>query len=84
MTEIQFSDGVTARLAPELNAGTVALQYYLAQIYDTVGWVQALDAEQGFAPLYERMFGNPWMQRHGVRAALPTRPHPTTADLAVS
>ncbi len=62
MTEIQFSDGVTARLAPELNAGTVALQYYLAQTYATVGWVQALDAEQGFAPLYERMFGNPWLR----------------------
>jgi len=62
MTAIQFSDGVTARLAPELNAGTVALQYYLAQIYDTVGWVQALDTEAGFAPLYERMFGNPWMR----------------------
>jgi LasA protease len=62
MTEIQFSDGVTARLAPELNAGTVALQYYLAQIYDTVGWIQALDTEGGFAPLYERMFGNPWMR----------------------
>jgi hypothetical protein len=31
LTEIEFSDGVTARLAPDLNSGTVALQYYLAR-----------------------------------------------------
>ena len=71
MTEIRFSDGVTARLAPELNAGTVALQYYLAQIYDTVGWVQALDMDQGFAPLYERLFGNPWIRAMGVEPLYP-------------
>lgn len=71
MMEIHFSDGVTARLAPELNAGTVALQYYLAQIYDTLGWVQALDAEQGFAPLYERLFGNPWIRAMEVEPLYP-------------
>ena len=71
MTEIRFSDGVTARLAPELNAGTVALQYYLAQIYDTMGWVQALDAQQGFAPLYERLFGNPWIRAMDVEPLYP-------------
>jgi LasA protease len=71
MTEIQFSDGVTARFAPELNAGTVALQYYLAQTYDTVGWIQALDADQGFAPLYERMFGNPWIRAMEVEPLYP-------------
>ena len=33
LTEIRFSDGVKARLAPDLNAGTAALQYYFAQLY---------------------------------------------------
>jgi len=62
LTEIQFSDGVTARLSPDLNAGTVALQYYFAQVYDTLGWVQTLDTTNGIAPLYERLFGSPWVR----------------------
>ena len=60
VTEIQFSDGVTARLAPDLNSGTVALQYYYAQVYDTPGWLGALDGSTGIPAIYEKMFGNPW------------------------
>ncbi len=71
LTEIQFSDGVTARLAPELNAGTVALQYYMAQVYDTTGWVSALDASTGFPALYEKMYGSPWMRAYEVEPLYP-------------
>ncbi|MBN2148547.1 MAG: hypothetical protein JW726_14265 [Anaerolineales bacterium] len=71
LTDIQFSDGVTARLAPDLNAGTVALQYYLAQIYDTPGWVAAVEATQGIPALYERMFGNPWVRARDVEPLYP-------------
>jgi LasA protease len=71
LTDIQFSDGVIARLAPDLNAGTAALQYYLAQSYDTSGWVQALDAANGIAPLYERLFGNPWVRAMDVEPLYP-------------
>jgi LasA protease len=60
VTEILFSDGISARLAPDLNSGTVALQYYLAQITDTPGWLGALDTNTGIPALYERMFGSPW------------------------
>jgi LasA protease len=71
LTEIQFSDGVSARLAPDLNAGTVALQYYMAQVYDTAGWVNALDVSKGFPALYEKMFGNPWMRAYEVEPLYP-------------
>lgn len=71
LTEIQLSDGVTARLSPELNAGTVALQYYFAQVYDTQGWVQALDPLNGFPALYERLFGNPWLRAIAVEPLYP-------------
>ena len=71
LTEIQFSDGVTARLAPDLNAGTVALQYYMAQVYDTTGWVSALDASTGFPALYEKMYGSPWMRAYEVEPLYP-------------
>ena len=71
LTDIQFSDGVTARLAPMLNAGTVALQYYLAQIYDTPDWIQALDVVNGLPALYERMYGNPWARALEVEPLYP-------------
>jgi murein DD-endopeptidase MepM/ murein hydrolase activator NlpD len=61
-TDIQFSDGVTARIAPDLNSGTVAMQYYFSQVYDTSGWLGALDTNGGFSALYEQMFGNPWIR----------------------
>ena len=78
LTEIRFEDGVTAHLAPDLNAGTAALQYYFAQVYDSQGWLQALDPIEGFPALYERMFGNPWMRAQLVEPLFPpdlAQPH---------
>ena len=70
-TDIQFSDGVTARLAPDLNSGTVAMQYYFAQVYDTPGWLGALDPNSGISVLYEKMYGNPWLRAMEVEPLYP-------------
>jgi hypothetical protein len=53
------SDAVTARIEPSLNAGTVALQYYFSQIYESDEWIQALDDDTGFITTYEDMFSSP-------------------------
>jgi LasA protease len=71
VTDIQFSDGVSARLAPDLNSGTVALQYYFAQVNDTPGWLGALDTTSGISALYEKMFGNPWIRAMQVEPLYP-------------
>lgn len=71
VTEIQFSDGVTARLAPDLNSGTVAIQYYYAQVYDTPGWLGALDSTSGIPSIYEKMFGSPWTRAMEVEPLYP-------------
>jgi len=71
LSEIRFKDGVTARLAPGLNAGTAALQYYFAQVYDTQGWLAAMDPKEGFPALYERMFGNLWGRALQVEPIFP-------------
>lgn len=71
ITEIKFADGVTARLAPDQNAGTIALQYYLAQFYDTQQWLLAMDQAQGMPALFERMFGNPWLRALEVEPLYP-------------
>jgi LasA protease len=72
LTNIEFPDGVsTPRLAPELNAGSVALQYYLSKVYDTTGWIQSLDPKNGLPGLYERMFGSPWARAQEVEPLIP-------------
>jgi len=71
LTEIRFKDGLAARIAPDLNAGSAALQYYFAQIYDAPGWVAALDLQQGLPALHERMFGSPWQRAQAVEPLYP-------------
>lgn len=71
LIELQFSDGITARLAPDMNAGSVALQYYFSKLYDGEHWLQALNMETGFPALYERMYGNPWVRSQAVEPLYP-------------
>jgi murein DD-endopeptidase MepM/ murein hydrolase activator NlpD len=71
LTEITFTDGVTARLAPDLNAGTAAIDYFFSQLYDTQGWVAALDIQNGFPALYTLMFSDPWVRKLTVEPLYP-------------
>lgn len=59
LTQLTFQDGSTVRLDPRLNAGTVAVQYYLAQVLDRPEWEAAV-GEAGFAATYARLFGDPF------------------------
>ncbi|HNB54482.1 MAG TPA: M23 family metallopeptidase, partial [Anaerolineales bacterium] len=60
LTEFTLKDGTVVHPAPELNAATVAVQYFFAFVYDLEGWEQALNPTEGFPALYESMFGDPW------------------------
>ena len=60
LTEIGFPDGSRMRLAPDLNAGTVALQYALSLILNQDEWYEALYGNDSIMVLYERMFDSPW------------------------
>ena len=71
VTEIQLSDGISARLAPDLNSGTVAIQYFFAQLYDTPGWLGAIDPNTGFGAKFNTMFGNPWIRAMEVEPLYP-------------
>lgn len=64
--ELPFPEGTALRLAPNLNAGTVALQYIFAQLYAYERWSQPLDANKGLSALYTRMFGDPWQRAQVV------------------
>jgi murein DD-endopeptidase MepM/ murein hydrolase activator NlpD len=59
--ELKFPGGATARLSPELNAGTVAVQNLFALFYrHPEDWLDALYGPQGFSTLHSWMFGDPW------------------------
>ncbi len=45
LTELTFPDGETLRLAPDLNAGTVALQYFFSRQRNRAEWERVLDPQ---------------------------------------
>jgi murein DD-endopeptidase MepM/ murein hydrolase activator NlpD len=71
LREIKFSDGATTRLQPDLNAGTVALLYYFAQLNNSQEWLQITNPEVGFSAVYEQMFGSPWVRANSVEPLFP-------------
>lgn len=72
VTELEFTNHKTIRIAPELNAGTVAVQYMMSQLYDDREWIGALYDPNSLPALYEDMFGNPWTRALSVEPLLPT------------
>lgn len=71
LTTLTFRDGVTLRLAPTLNAGSVALHYYFAHRYTYAEWLKAMDVNVGFPALYREMFGDPWARAQSVEPLFP-------------
>lgn len=73
LTELTFPNGETLRINPELNAGTVALQYFFSRQHNRAEWEQILDpnAVNNFYSLYDQMFGDPWARAAGVEPLIP-------------
>jgi hypothetical protein len=63
LTDLILLDGSFVRLAPSLNAGTVALQYVFSLRSSQDVWMQELSPD-GFITTYEALFGNPWDYYH--------------------
>ena len=67
LTEITFLDGSKLRLSPELNAGTVALQFFFAQLLPREQWNETLYGEENnFLALYDTMFENSWKRAEQI------------------
>ena len=71
LTDITFPDGIKIRLSPELNAGSVALQYLFSRLYRQPGWYDALYGNNSFLTLHTQMFGDPWGRAAGVEPLFP-------------
>ena len=59
MLEFEYLSGRLERPDPWLNAATVALHYYFAQLLDGADYERAI-AQDGFAQAYGALFGDPW------------------------
>lgn len=62
LIELTRPEGTVIRLAPGLNAGTVALQYVFAEKPKN-GWEEDLRPD-GFIAAYKKFFGDPWTYWH--------------------
>jgi murein DD-endopeptidase MepM/ murein hydrolase activator NlpD len=60
LSELTFPDGTKLHIAPDLNAGSVALQYFFSKHLNYSDWQQAINPDNGFPALYKSMFGDPW------------------------
>lgn len=65
LSELIFPDSSLVRLAPELNAGTVALQFYFAQFLSGREWAEAISPD-GFVQSYWHLFGDPFEYSHPI------------------
>lgn len=72
VTEIQFSNGSRQRIAPNINAGSTAIQHFFAEFYDPQRWLAVLYGPESFPFLFESMFGNPWLRAQTVEPLFPT------------
>ena len=60
LTSLSFADGGFLRISPGLNPGSVALQNFFSKLNNQEEWQRTLYGEQGFIPLYQQMYGDPW------------------------
>ncbi len=71
LNELTFPDGTSLRIAPSLNAGSVALQYFFSKHLNYADWLQAIDPQTGFLALYKSMFGDPWERANELGPLFP-------------
>src|SRR5258708_16867334 len=61
MTSLKFTDNSRLAFAPELNPGSVAVQFFLSQTDDRSVWMDEVK-QSGFFATYMAMFGDPFGQ----------------------
>jgi len=59
LSELSFAGGGSVKIAPELNAGTVGLQYLFSELYSETNFDFAVYGDGGFMVVYRSLFGDP-------------------------
>lgn len=71
ITQLTFTDGLSLRLDPTLNAGTVALMTLFSRHHSLNEWLRIMDENGGFPAFYRDMFGDPWARAEGIGKFFP-------------
>lgn len=71
LVDLSFPDNDTLRMAPNLNAGSAAIQYLLSKLYSQIVWNGVLSGENSFTALYGSMYDDPWLRAQTVEPLLP-------------
>lgn len=81
LTTLTFTDGITIRINPTLNAGSVAVQYLFSQLYDYEEWQFVIDPDVGFPLLHAFMFPDPVLRAAQYEPLYPTSLEQPVLDL---
>jgi murein DD-endopeptidase MepM/ murein hydrolase activator NlpD len=81
MIELTYMDGGSARFAPDLNAGSAAVQYLFARISKKASWENELYGPAGFLATYQKMFGDPLACAQSIGPLFPDSIQPPTLEL---
>ncbi len=68
LTTLQFTDKSQLAFSPSINAGSIAVQYFLGQMADRANW-QTQVSPAGFFATYMSMFGDPF--RYAIEPLIP-------------
>jgi murein DD-endopeptidase MepM/ murein hydrolase activator NlpD len=68
--DLTFFGGQTARLSPNLNAGSVALMNFFATLFFPQYWGEQLYGETSFLVFYQEYFGDYWYRAEAVETYL--------------
>jgi LasA protease len=71
LQEYRFPDGNTLPVAPDLNAGTVAVQYLFSKLHNQQDWQQIIDPNIGFPARFAEQFGDPWSRAQAAGPVFP-------------
>lgn len=71
VTDLSLTDHSSARLPPDLNAGSAGLAYLFSRLSDWQGWQEAMDPETGILGVYRHMFGDPWIENDASEPLFP-------------
>ncbi len=72
VVDLTYTDDQVLRLSPELNAGTVAVQYYFARFMTKTEWEEALYSDESLVALHTRLFGDATLRAESIEPLYPS------------
>lgn len=81
LTTLTFLDGIEIRIAPTLNAGSVAIQYLFSRLYTYDDWQYVIDTDVGLPALFADMFPDPWLRAAETEPLYPSTLEQPTFNL---